>query len=210
MGGRRRPLRASWRPIRCGLAGRRCQAPQPLSCPGRPRRRIRIIPAAGAKRQRSGDCHPNDPGPGRDHAWREKTGASPWRPSSPSSGRTPSSSGSSPSSASPGSGCDQHLVDDQARRSRGPPSRCCGDLRVLLQVRLGVLAALADAVAVVGDPSPRLLDDPGLDAEIDQLADLGDAFAVHDVELDLLERRGDLVLDHLDARLRCRRPRRAP
>ncbi len=42
---------------------------------------------------------------------------------------------------------------------------------------------------------------PALDAEIDQLADLGDALAVHDVELDLLERRRDLVLDDLDAGL---------
>jgi hypothetical protein len=39
---------------------------------------------------------------------------------------------------------------------------------------------------------------PGLDAEIDQFAGLGDALAIHDVELDLLEGRRHLVLDHLD------------
>ena len=38
---------------------------------------------------------------------------------------------------------------------------------------------------------------PGLGAEIEDLAELGDALAVHDVELDLLERRRQLVLDHL-------------
>src|SRR5262249_61459527 len=76
-----------------------------------------------------------------------------------------------------------------------------GHLRMLLEERLGVLAALADALAVVGEPGPRLLDDAGPRPEVGQLADLGDALAVHDVELNLLEGRGELVLDHLDARL---------
>ena len=64
------------------------------------------------------------------------------------------------------------------------------DVGVLLEELLGVLAALAEALAVVGEPGAGLLDDAGLDAEIDELADLGDALAVHDVELDLLERAG--------------------
>src|SRR6185312_9026535 len=64
-----------------------------------------------------------------------------------------------------------------------------------------IFAALTDALAVVGEPGARLLDHAGLDAEIDQLADLGDALAVHDVELDLLERWCQLVLHHLDAGL---------
>src|SRR5882762_8808921 len=59
-----------------------------------------------------------------------------------------------------------------------------GDLGMLPEVRFGVLAALADALAVVGVPRARLLDDAGLLAEVDQLAGLADAFAVHDVELD--------------------------
>src|SRR5690606_29265737 len=65
----------------------------------------------------------------------------------------------------------------------------------------GVLAALADPGRVVGEPGAGLLHDPGLHAEIDQLAHLGDTLAIHDVELDLLEGRGHLVLDHLDAGL---------
>src|SRR6185312_5951457 len=35
--------------------------------------------------------------------------------------------------------------------------------------------------------------------QIEDFADLRDAFAVHDVELDLLERRSDLILHHFDA-----------
>src|SRR5205814_5941417 len=73
-----------------------------------------------------------------------------------------------------------------------------GDVGVRLEKRLGVLAALADALAVVGKPGAGFFDDPGLDPEIEDLAGLRDALAVHDVELDLLERRGELVLDDLD------------
>src|SRR5438034_2219314 len=76
-----------------------------------------------------------------------------------------------------------------------------GDVGIGLEERLGVLAALADALAVIGEPGARLLDDARLHAEVDQLAALRHAFAVHDVELDLLERRRELVLDDLDAGL---------
>src|SRR3546814_433004 len=37
------------------------------------------------------------------------------------------------------------------------------------------------------------------DAEVDDLAETRNAFAVHDIEFDLFERRRDLVLHHLDA-----------
>ncbi len=47
------------------------------------------------------------------------------------------------------------------------------------------------------EPGAGLLDHPGLDAQVDQLATLADALAVHDVELDLPERRRQLVLHHL-------------
>src|SRR5947209_19638381 len=72
------------------------------------------------------------------------------------------------------------------------------DIGMLGKVLLGVLAALADALAVIGEPGTGFLDDPGLDAEIDQLAALRDALAVHDVEIDDLERWRHLVLDDLD------------
>src|SRR5262245_51395343 len=73
-----------------------------------------------------------------------------------------------------------------------------GDVGIVLEEELGVLAALADALAVVGEPGARLLHHAGLDPEVDELAVLRHALAVHDVELDLLERRRELVLDHLD------------
>src|SRR5215212_9167066 len=52
-----------------------------------------------------------------------------------------------------------------------------GDLGVVAQELLGVLAALAEALAVVGEPGAGFLDDAGLHAEIDELADLRDALA---------------------------------
>src|SRR6202451_609403 len=77
----------------------------------------------------------------------------------------------------------------------------CRDVGIGLEKAFGVLAALADALAVIGEPGAGFLHDAGLDAEIDQFAVLGDAFAIHDVELDLLERRRQLVLDHFYAGL---------
>src|SRR6185437_7699629 len=55
--------------------------------------------------------------------------------------------------------------------------------------------------AVIGEPGAGFLHHAGLDAEVDELATLRHALAIHDVELDHLERRRHLVLDHLDARL---------
>src|SRR5580704_11956202 len=76
-----------------------------------------------------------------------------------------------------------------------------GDIRVFLQELLGVLAPLPQTLALVAEPGARFLHHASLDAEIDKLADLRNAFAIHDVEFDLLEGRRDLVLDHLDAGL---------
>ncbi len=76
-----------------------------------------------------------------------------------------------------------------------------GDAGIVPEKFLGVLAPLTETLAVVREPGAGLLHDTGLDAEVDQLAGLGDALAVHDVELDLLERRRQLVLDHLHAGL---------
>src|SRR4051794_5996053 len=71
------------------------------------------------------------------------------------------------------------------------------DVRVVEQEVAGLLLALAELVAVVGVPGARLLDDPVLDAEVDEAALTRDADAVEDVELGLLERRGHLVLHDL-------------
>src|SRR5438045_2278185 len=61
-----------------------------------------------------------------------------------------------------------------------------------------VLAPLADALGLVGVPGARLLDDPLLDAGVEDRARLGDALAVEDVELRLAEGRRQLVLHHFD------------
>src|SRR6185436_13918227 len=66
---------------------------------------------------------------------------------------------------------------------------------------LGILASLADALAAIGKPGTGFLDDAGRHAEIEQFAGLRYAFAIHDVEFDLLERRRHLVLDDLNAGL---------
>src|SRR5215813_2674697 len=95
----------------------------------------------------------------------------------------------------------EDLLGDQAGVLADRGLDLVADVRVALEEILRVLATLADALAVVGEPGARLLDHAGLDAEVDDLAHLGDALAVHDVELDLLERRRQLVLHHLDAGL---------
>src|SRR6478672_9743057 len=76
----------------------------------------------------------------------------------------------------------QNLAGDQSGiLADGTLDLLC-DLRVLFQILLGVLATLADALAIEGEPGARFLDDAGLYPEIDQLSDLGDTLAIHDVE----------------------------
>src|SRR5262249_30565046 len=76
-----------------------------------------------------------------------------------------------------------------------------GNVGIGLEEGLGVLAALSDALAVIGKPGARFFDHARFHPEIDELAALRHAFPVHDVELDLLERRGGLVFYHLYAGL---------
>src|SRR5260221_12222489 len=71
------------------------------------------------------------------------------------------------------------------------------EVGVLFDELLGVLAALAEADVAVGEPGAGFLDDLVLEADVDQLAGLGDALAVAYVEFRLAEGRGALVLDHL-------------
>src|SRR5690242_4399047 len=70
---------------------------------------------------------------------------------------------------------------------------------MLLEERRRVLAALAEALVAEGEVRARLLDDLPVEAGVEHRAFPGDAVAVDDVELRLLERRGDLVLHHLHA-----------
>src|SRR5215213_1905597 len=73
------------------------------------------------------------------------------------------------------------------------------DVRVLREELAGVLLALPELIALVGVPGAGLADDVVLDTEVDEAALAGDADAVEDVELRLLERRRHLVLHDLDA-----------
>src|SRR6185436_19196641 len=74
------------------------------------------------------------------------------------------------------------------------------DVGVVVEEAAGVLLALAELVAVVRVPGTGLAHDALLDADVDERALARDALAVEDVELGLLERRADLVLDDLHPR----------
>src|SRR5712675_3064445 len=63
-----------------------------------------------------------------------------------------------------------HRIGDGAGIAADRLLDLLADLRVLLQIGFGVLAALADALAVIGEPCAGFFDDAGLDAEIDQFA----------------------------------------
>ena len=74
-----------------------------------------------------------------------------------------------------------------------------GDGRVLAEEVLRGLAALAESRLGEREPRAGLVDDVHRDADVEQAALLGDALAVHHVELGDAERRRDLVLHDLDA-----------
>src|SRR4051794_9904488 len=73
-----------------------------------------------------------------------------------------------------------------------------GDLLVLVQEPLGVVAPLAEALGPVGEERAGLGDHVVLDPEVEDAARGRDALAELDVELSLAERGRDLVLDDLD------------
>src|SRR3954470_2285209 len=74
-----------------------------------------------------------------------------------------------------------------------------GDLRVLVEIGLRVVAALAQPLFAIREERAGLRDDRVLDPQIQDAARARDPGAELDVELRLAERRGDLVLDDLDA-----------
>ena len=66
------------------------------------------------------------------------------------------------------------------------------------QISLGVLAPLADLIAVVVVPGAALVDDIALGSQIQHVSDVGNALAEHDIKFSLLEGRRDLVLHDAD------------
>src|SRR5205823_1384102 len=67
------------------------------------------------------------------------------------------------------------------------------DYWLILQSLLRVLATLAESLALVREPRTTLFNYAIVRREIEQVAFLRNAFAVHDVELGLAERRRDFV-----------------
>src|SRR5438046_8903305 len=67
---------------------------------------------------------------------------------------------------------------------------------MILKSLLRVLATLAQTFAFVRKPRATLFDHAIVGGEIQQVALARNAFAVHDVELGLAERRCDFVLRH--------------
>ena len=74
------------------------------------------------------------------------------------------------------------------------------DLRMLLQIYLGILPPLADLIAVIGIPCSALAHQLTVHGKIQNISLFRDPFPEHDVKLRLLKRRGDLILYNLHAR----------
>src|SRR5699024_8817919 len=72
-----------------------------------------------------------------------------------------------------------------------------GQLGVRLQEITSLFLALAELLTLIGEPGPRLLNNPGVHAEVKDRALSGNALTVEDVELGDLERRRDLILHDL-------------
>ncbi len=126
----------------------------------------------------------------RSEAWRLTA----WARSSSSSMSGPPSARPSPASRLVGSRTRGGLEPERAPHLGLHVEQ---NLGVLLEIALGVLSALPDALARVGVPGAGLLDDVLLRGGVEHGAFLGDALAVDDVELRLAERRRQLVLHHL-------------
>src|SRR4029079_5435832 len=71
--------------------------------------------------------------------------------------------------------------------------------RILFQELLDVFAPLAQALPAEGEPRPALFDDLAVDRQVEQIALLRDALAIHHVELRFAEGRRHFVLDDLHA-----------
>src|ERR1041384_6358883 len=74
------------------------------------------------------------------------------------------------------------------------------DFWLVLQSLLPLLAPLAQPLALVREPGAALFDDPIIRREIEQVAFLRNAFAVHDVEFAFAERRRDFIFRDLHFR----------
>src|SRR5260370_35876342 len=65
-----------------------------------------------------------------------------------------------------------------------------GEVGVVLEIELRVLAPLPDPLLAVGVPGTGFLDDPGFGRDVHEQRLVADPLVEHDVELRLAERRG--------------------
>src|SRR5690606_40882308 len=70
---------------------------------------------------------------------------------------------------------------------------------MLLEMLTRIVASLTDALSVEREPRTALLNDPRIHTHVEHLTRTAHALSVQDVELDLAERRSELVLHHLHA-----------
>src|SRR5690606_15100477 len=82
---------------------------------------------------------------------------------------------------------DHHLLGNRVGAAANRSFQPVANFRIILQELFGIVAALPDPDAVIAEPAAGFLDDAGLHAQIQDFADLGDAFAIHAVELHLFE-----------------------
>src|SRR5260370_27044736 len=74
-----------------------------------------------------------------------------------------------------------------------------GEVGVVLEIELRVLAPLPDPLLAVGVPGTGFLDDPGFGRDVHEQRLVADPLVEHDVELRLAEWRRGLFLFHLPA-----------
>src|SRR5260370_4868657 len=85
-----------------------------------------------------------------------------------------------------------------------------GEVGVVLEIELRVLAPLPDPLLAVGVPGTGFLDDPGFGRDVHEQRLVADPLVEHDVELRLAEWRGDLVLWHPHAHVLSHYPLALP
>ena len=71
------------------------------------------------------------------------------------------------------------------------------DLRIVLQILLGILAPLPDLASLIGIPGSALVNHVNACRKIQHIPHIGNALAEHNVKLRLLKGRGYLVFHDL-------------
>src|SRR4029078_2734695 len=66
--------------------------------------------------------------------------------------------------------------------------------RVVLEVHLGILTALTDPLRTIAVPRSRLVDDTRFRRNVQHQRRMTDTLGIHNIELSLLERGGNLIL----------------